>query len=82
MNKDNVVLINFRIREKTRESLIQSPIHKSPLYLDEYQEYLKKKEEEKIKYKMLMIGAEKINPNKFHPKSRNLISKFKNNENI
>lgn len=79
MKKENVELINFRIKEKTKEKLTQSPLHKTPLYFDEYQIYLEKKKQEIQNEINFKVTSEKLKEDKFKPKSRDLISKFKNN---
>ena len=76
--KKDVVLLNFRISPSAKEFLTSSEIHKTPLYENEVEDYLIREENQRIRRELRKIDEEMLKEEKFIPKSRDLISKFKN----
>ncbi len=75
---DVAIIENYTINDKVKEQLTLSDIHKTPLYADEYENFLLKIENEILKEKDLEKELWIINnSNKVHSRSRNLIKKFK-----
>ena len=75
---DIAIIENYTINEKVKDELTLSDIHKTPLYVDEYETYLLKIEAEILEKEALEKELWLVNnAEKVYSKSRNLIKKFK-----
>ncbi|MDE5949830.1 MAG: hypothetical protein K2J69_01785 [Malacoplasma sp.] len=75
---DIAIIENYTIHDRVKEELTLSDIHKTPLYIDEYENYLLKIEAEILEKEAFEKELWLSNhPEGAFSKSRNLIKKFK-----